>query len=108
MSAAEGEQLSGDLGGTRGLLHDVQEVGLNRRGELGLQRELAGEIDGLGDVVKVVGDAPGEAANGLHAMRVAELLFQFALAGDVQNDSPGCTDARSQSQCRGIQRERHE
>ena len=50
-----------------------------------LQREFAGEADGLGDVVEVVSDAAGEAAYGFHAMGVAEFLFQLALAGDVQS-----------------------
>ncbi len=83
LAAAEGEQLTGDFGGTRGLLHDVQSLDSMAGASWLLQRELAGEADGLGDVVEVVGDATGEASDGLHAMGVAELLFELALTGDV-------------------------
>ena len=106
LTAAEGEQLAGDFGGARGLLHDVEKFGFDGQGELMVQREFAGEADGLGDVVEVVGDAACEAAYGFHAMGVAELLFQFALAGDVYEHSPGCIAGVSRSPCRDIRRER--
>ena len=60
LAPAEGEKLARDLGGARGLLQDVEELGLDGRGELVLQGELAGEADGLGNVVEVVSNATGK------------------------------------------------
>ena len=85
LAAAEGEKRAGDLGGPRGLAHDVEQFGFERRSDRALQRQFAGEADGLGDVVEVVSYTAGKTPHGFHAMRVAELLFEFALAGDVNH-----------------------
>ncbi len=83
LAAAEGEQLAGDFGGTRGCCRMSRAWIRMAAGSGVLQGQLAGEADGLGDVVEVVSDAAGEASDGFHAMGVVELLFEFALAGDV-------------------------
>ena len=38
-------------------------------------------------VVEVVGHAAGQAADGLHLLRLAELLLQLAALGDIDSDA---------------------
>src|SRR5690606_8430707 len=84
---AERQQLAGEprraLGGAADLLEILAAlvVGLEAR-----QHELGEAEDGGGEIVEVVGDAASESTEGLHLLRVAELLLAAAqrVAGAAQ------------------------
>ena len=82
--AAEGQQLagqrSGAIGGVGDLLGRAAQRGV---GADALQQELGVPGDHHQQIVEVVGDAAGEAADGFHLLRLAELLFEGAALGDV-------------------------
>ena len=48
-----------------------------------LQRQVGGAVDDRQQVVEVVGDAAGEAAQALHLLRLEELRLQLGVVGDV-------------------------
>ena len=90
---------AGEIGGASGGVHDG--LGVAARGVVrreAILDDFGVAADDHEEVVEVVGDASCEASDGLHFLRVAELLFElldllFGLlaAGDVLND-PGQPD----------------
>ncbi len=75
----------------RGRCHDLLEVLLNQ-GAVGdvVDRHL-GETDDRGeDVVEVVGDAPGQGADGLHLVGLAELFLEAVPLFHLFNEVPVC------------------
>ena len=83
LAAAEGEQLVGEFGGALagGLnVGDLLAQGVGG-GHEGQQEIAVAEDDGEG-VIEVVGDAAGQAADGLHLLGLAELFFQAFVALD--------------------------
>ena len=92
--AAEGEELAGEAGGAfggggdlvDGLAAVAIEVGqFAERGDL--------ELDDREQVVEVVGDAAGQAADGVHLLRLAELILKLDAGRDVLLDGDEVGDA---------------
>ncbi len=84
--AAEGEQLTGQPGGAAAGGEDLLEVLAHRAvGFEDRQHRLAQAVDDHQHVVEVVRDAAGEAAQGLHLLRLAHLPFEV-LARRVVED----------------------
>ncbi len=54
-----------------------------RLGSETFEEELGVAGDDHQQVIKIVGDAPGEASDGFHLLRLAQLLFESAALGDV-------------------------
>ncbi len=90
LAAAEGEQLAGDrrrsLAGELDLLCvRPPRVARGQRGE----QQLAVAVDRGEQVVEVMGDATGQATDGLHLVRLAELLLEPPPGRDVEgHDDP--------------------
>ena len=82
--AAEGEELAGQSGGAVGGLLNGFGFGMQRmaEGEL-VEHDLGVSADDHEEIVEVVGDAAGEAADGFHFLGLAELVFENAALGDV-------------------------
>src|SRR6185503_12197567 len=80
--AAEGEQLPGEGGGAVPGLEDLGDLAAGGVAvvEAG-DHELGVADDDEQEVVEVVGDAAGEAADGLHLLGLAELLLEAAAGG---------------------------
>ena len=88
LAAAERQQLARQAGGAVRRIDDVARRHLPRRGiVLALQQREREPLDDGEDVVEVVRDAAGELPDGLHLLRVAQLGFELALAGDVAADA---------------------
>ena len=86
LAPAEGEEPRREIGAVLGgkphrLCELAQALVLDLRGE-----HLGVEQDGGQHVVEVVGDAAGQLADGLHALRLGELGFRVLLVGDVGHD----------------------
>ena len=82
LAAAEGEQLADECGGAPGGLDDLVEAlaggcggGQFFEGDAGVS------LNGLKEVVEIVGDAAGQLADGLHFLCVMELSFEARLLG---------------------------
>jgi hypothetical protein len=74
--AAEGQQLPGERRAARGRLQDVLHAfPLTSLGRQRLQHQLPVALDHAEQVVEVVGDAPGELADRLHLLRLAQALL---------------------------------
>src|ERR1019366_9256813 len=50
------------------------------------QQDLGVSVNDNQKVVEVVGDAAGEAADGIHFLRLAKLLFELTPVGDIFGD----------------------
>ena len=85
--AAEGEELAGERGGAIGGLLNGFGLGVQRvaGGEL-VEENLGVAADDHEQIVEVVSDAAGEAADGFHFLGLAELVFEDAAFGDVFGD----------------------
>ena len=85
---SEAEELPGHGGGPPHRVLDLGHLGsLHRLPRIQSPHdELSIEEDDREHVVEVVGDAAGELADGLHLLRVAELLLQLPPHGDVLHD----------------------
>jgi hypothetical protein len=91
LAAAEGEQLSGQPGGTLSRALHLEHVLAHRGAVVELrERELAVAHDRRQQVVEVVGDAAREPPDRLHLLRLAQLLFEPAPLGHVgaEGDAP--------------------
>ena len=82
--AAEGEQLAGQrrgaLGGAGDLLRRAAQM---RFGAEAFEKKFRVAGDDHQQIVEVVRDAAGEAADGFHLLRLAQLLLERAALGDV-------------------------
>ena len=82
--AAEGEQLAGQRGGAFGGAGDLLgRTAQMRLGAEALEQEFRVAGDHHEQIVEVVGDAAGEAADRFHLLRLAQLLLEGAAFGDV-------------------------
>ena len=85
--AAEGQQLAGEGGGAVGCLLDGLDLLVHGAALFQLlQQDLGVSVDDHQQVVEVVGDAAGQAADGIHFLRLAKLLFELTAVGDVFGD----------------------
>ncbi len=82
--SAEGEELSGEVGGAFGSEGDLLEGGgfLGVGGVEGAE-DFCVALDDGEEVIEVVGDAAGELADGFHFLGLAELIFELDAFGDV-------------------------
>ena len=79
------EQLTHQAGGPVGVLLDLHDVLERRVGRPVVgEQEIRVADDGREHVVEIVGDAAGELADGLHLLRLREILLQRALFGGVE------------------------
>jgi hypothetical protein len=85
--AAEGQKLAGERGGAIGGLLNGFGFGVQRMAwrEL-VEQNLGVAADDHEQIVEVVSDAAGEAADGFHFLGLAELIFEHAALGDVFGD----------------------
>ena len=85
--AAESQELAGERGGAVGGLLNGFGFGMQRmaEGEL-VEHDFGIAADDHEEIVEVVGDAAGEAADGFHFLGLAELVFEHAALGDVFGD----------------------
>ena len=79
---AEGQELAGEAGGALRGLQDLLELAPLRLARLAHQ-ELGVPQDDAQRVVEVVGDAPGQAADRLHLLRLQQLRLEAPVLGDV-------------------------
>ena len=86
LPAAEGEQLPRQRGGPRGGLLDLLGVAAQPRVGVAADQKLAVAGDRGQQVVEVVRDAAGEAADRLHLLRLAQLYLQLVLSRQVADD----------------------
>ena len=91
---AERQELARERGGALAGVPDLQQVGAQRGVARQVERrQLRGAVDHGQQVVEVVGDAAGEPPDALHLLRLAELLFELALVGDVDRPCRRCARA---------------
>src|SRR5712691_224016 len=85
--AAEGEELAGESGRAIGGLANGFGFGVQRmfRSEL-VEENLGISADDHEEVVEIVSDAAGEAADGFHFLGLAELVLEDTALGDVFGD----------------------
>ncbi len=89
LAAAVGEQLAGEPGRPLRRLADLFHIAAHRvPGRQVAQQQLRVAEDRREQVVEVVRDAAGELAHRLHFLRLAELLLEAALLGDVALRAP--------------------
>ena len=82
--AAEGQELAGERGGAVGGIGNFLRGPAHRRiGADALQQKLAVAGDHHQQIVEVVGNAAGQAADGFHLLGLAKLLFQRAMLGHI-------------------------
>jgi hypothetical protein len=88
LPAREGQELAGERRGLLAGRHDlVEAAAMGGLGGAALEPELSVADDRREQVVEVVGHAPGELADRFHALRLAQLLLELALLGDVAQDA---------------------
>jgi hypothetical protein len=89
---AEREELTRQRGGPVGGLLDEQKVAAQGIGVLqSADRKLAAGPDDGEQVVEVMGDAARELADALHALSMAQLLFELLACRDVLDDADRVT-----------------
>ena len=79
LAAAEREQLAGQSGGALGGLRDLLRGARAGVVHVGHPQKRRVAVNDGEDVVEIVGNPAGELADGLHFLRLAELLLQPAL-----------------------------
>ena len=85
--AAEGEELASERGGAIGGLLNGFGFGMQRvAGSELVEQNFGVAADDHEQIVEVVSDAAGEAADGFHFLGLAELIFEDAALGDVFGD----------------------
>ena len=94
--AREGEELAHEVRRAVGVLPDLHDIGKRRIARLVAQQQQVAEADHRGQqVVEVVRDAAGKLADGLHLLRLGELLLEPALLADVEEmQNRGAVDPR--------------
>ena len=111
LAAAEGQQLLRQRGGALAGLEDVAGVDAQRVGLVQPRDDqLRVAVDHRQQVVEVVRDATGELADGLHLLRLDQLLLELLLGADVVGEhEPGPAaleqrrvgrDAHEEDRCR--------
>ena len=86
--AAEGQQLARESGGPVGGFFHLLDAEAQRRGiRHAFQKQLGVALYHHQQIVEIVRHAPGEFADGLHLLRLAQLIGQALALGDVQRDS---------------------
>ena len=83
LAAAEGEQLPRQAGGALGGLGDLLRGARRRFLQSGRHQQRGVAVNDGEDVVEIVRDAAGKLADGLHFLRLAQLLLQPPLRRDV-------------------------
>ena len=87
LAAAEGQELLGERRGALPGLHDLfHRMAVAISGGEAVQDELAVAGDDGQQVIEIVRHAAGQHPHGFHLLRLAELLFQAAAAGNVVQD----------------------
>lgn len=82
--SAECQQLPGEACGAVGCLLDALNFMVHGAGRFQLlQQHLGVSVDHHQQIVEVVGYAAGEAADGVHLLRLSQLFFQLAPVGNV-------------------------
>src|ERR1019366_3017126 len=85
--AAERQQLASEGRGAVGCLLDGLDLLVHGAALFQLlQQDLGVSVNDHQKVVEVVGDAAGEAADGIHFLRLAKLLFELTPVGDIFGD----------------------
>src|SRR5258707_15568947 len=85
--AAKGEELASESGSAVGGLANGFRLGVQRMiGSELVEENVSVSADDHEEVVEVVSDAAGEAADGFHFLGLAELVFEDAALGDVFGD----------------------
>ena len=86
--AAERQQLTGESRGALGGLADLRDIVAAPVGRAKiLEQQVGVASDRREDVVEVVGDAARETPNGLHLLRLTQLLLEAEPLRDVPADS---------------------
>ncbi len=86
--AAEGQQLPGERSGAVGcLFHLLDAEPQRRRIRHAVEQELRVAFDDHQQIVEVVRHASGELADGLHLLRLAQLIGEALAFGNVQRNS---------------------
>ena len=89
LAPREEQQLAGEGGGALAGALDLLECRPVRMvGRDLAENDVGVALDDGQQVVEVVGDAAGEAADRLHLLRLQELLFELLALGDVDADRP--------------------
>src|SRR5712671_6784740 len=82
--AAEGKELTGERGGAIGGLANRVGFGVERMfGSELIEQDLGVPANDHEQIVEIVSDAAGEAADSFHFLGLAELVFEDAALGDV-------------------------
>jgi hypothetical protein len=90
---AEGQKLAGQRGAAFGGLLDVVDVLRRFGGGINaVAKEFGAGIDDSENVIEVVRDAAGQAADRLHFLRLMKLTFGALLRGDVAGNRGGSYD----------------
>ena len=85
--SAESQQLAGEGGGAVGGLLDRLDLLVHGAAFFQLlEQDLGVSVDHHQQIVEVVGDATGEAADGIHFLRLAQLLFELTPVRDIFGD----------------------
>ncbi len=87
LTAAEGEELLGELGGPVRAAQDQPQELVAVGAVRALHQQLGRAPDGGEQVVEVVGDPAGEATEGLEPLAATKPLLEFVASGDVGHDA---------------------
>ena len=86
LPAAEGQELAGEVAGALGRAADLLEIlAVGTVGREVEQHQIRVAENRRQDVVEVVGHAAGQGAEGVHLLRLPQLLFELLALGDVDD-----------------------